>query len=120
MLAVASSAAPASNHRLGWASLRFAALLGFAMLAPAALPAGGADRRVPEVRRRESFCDPLLSVGCELLRCAPCQEAPALITLRPGVPLRVLRSWGAARGGRWLQVEAVMAAGEPARGWLSI
>ena len=120
MVAAAFCRAPASNHRLGWASLRLAALLGFAMLAPAALPAGGADRRVPEVRRRESFRDPLLTVGCELLRCAPCQEAPALISLRPGVPLRVLRSWGASRGDRWLQVEAVMAAGEPAKGWLSI
>ncbi|MCS5698616.1 SH3 domain-containing protein [Cyanobium sp. FGCU-52] len=110
---------PAWNHRLGWASLRLAALLGFAMLAPAALPAGGAERRVPEVRRRESFRDPLLTVGCESLRCAPRQEAPALVSLEPGVPLRVLRSWGSAHD-RWLQVEAVMAAGEPARGWLSI
>lgn len=120
MAAATSSRAAAANHRLGWASLRLAALLGFAMLAPAALPAGGADRRAPEVRRRESFRDPLLSVGCESLRCAPRQEAPALIALKQGVPLRVVRTWGSARGDRWLQVEAVMAAGEPARGWLSV
>jgi len=112
---------PAWNQRLGWASLRLAALLGFAMLAPAALPAGGADRRVPEVRRRESFRDPLLTEGCEALRCAPRQEAPSLIRLEPGVPLRILRSWQPRNGDRWLQVEAaVVAAGEPARGWLSI
>ncbi len=119
-MAGASSLAPAWNHRLGWVSLRLAALLGFAMLAPAALPAGGADRRVPEVRRRESFRDPLLTESCEALRCAPRQEAPSLIHLAPGVPLRILRSWQPGNGDRWLQVEAVMAAGEPARGWLSV
>jgi hypothetical protein len=34
--------------------LRWSWLLGVALLAPAALPAGGADRRQPEVRRREA------------------------------------------------------------------
>jgi hypothetical protein len=40
---------------------RWAALLGFALLAPAALPAGGGDRRLPEVRRRERGAEPLVS-----------------------------------------------------------
>jgi len=119
-MAAAPAIGPAWIHRLGWASLKLAALLGFAMLAPTALPAGGAERRVPEVRRRESFRDPLLTVGCEALRCAPRQEAPSLIHLEAGIPLRVLRSWRPGNGDHWLQVEAVMAAGEPARGWLSI
>jgi len=33
--------------RLGWASWKALALLGFALLAPAALPAGGGDWRLP-------------------------------------------------------------------------
>jgi hypothetical protein len=101
-----------------WTSWQLVALLGFALLAPAGLPAGGAERRLPEVRRRDSRRDPLLSVGCEILRCAPRQEAPTLIELEPGVPLRVLRQWLPASGPRWLHVETHIGAGEPARGWL--
>ena len=40
---------------------RWAALLGFALVAPAGLPAGGAERRSPEVRRRSSTLEPVLS-----------------------------------------------------------
>jgi hypothetical protein len=104
---------------MGFTSLRLVALLGFAMLAPAALPAGGGDRRLPEVRRRDSRREPLLSLGCETLRSAPRQEAPVLTRLQSGSPLRVLRSWLPADGRRWFHVETVLAAGEPARGWLS-
>ncbi|KEF40655.1 MAG: hypothetical protein ER33_15825 [Cyanobium sp. CACIAM 14] len=101
-----------------WVSWQLLALLGFALLAPASLPAGGGERRLPEVRRRDSRREPLLSVGGESLRCAPRREAPALAHLEPGMPLRVLRHWLPASGNRWLQVEAVVGAGEPARGWL--
>ena len=57
----------------GWQAL---ALLGFALITPAALPAGGADRRLPEVRRRQNSDEPLLSTGCLPLRCAPERRAP--------------------------------------------
>ncbi|MCP9891952.1 SH3 domain-containing protein [Cyanobium sp. Aljojuca 7D2] len=95
------------------AAWRWAALLGFALITPVALPAGGADRRSPEVRRR-NMGDPLLSTGAMALRLAPEQQAPALQDLSADQPLRVLRSWRGGSGQRWLQVQA-----GDRRGWLA-
>ncbi|WP_254216858.1 SH3 domain-containing protein [Synechococcus sp. CCY 9618] len=103
----------------GWPAWRWAALLGFALLAPAALPAGGAERRLPDVRRRERLGEPLLSDGTTHLHCAPGREAPVLVRLEPGAPLRVLRQWLEPGGRRWLQVEASTGAGRASRGWLA-
>lgn len=106
-------------HR-GLPLLRWAALLGFALLAPAALPAGGGERRVPEVRRRQGALEPLLSSASLSLRCAPERQAPVLAQLDEGVPLRVLRQWLSPQGRRWLRVEiAVASEGTPRRGWLA-
>jgi hypothetical protein len=97
---------------------RWAALLGLALLAPAALPAGGADRRLPEVRRRGSGPEPFLVEEGIALRCAPDSGAPVLTRLEPQEPLRVLRRWLAPDGRRWLRVAASTPLGRPARGWL--
>jgi hypothetical protein len=96
-------------------ALRWAALLSFALVAPAGLPAGGADRRLPEVRRRQAAQEPLLAPARLTLRCAPQQQAPAIAAVPLGEPLRVLRSWCTGSGKRWLQVEL---AGTRRRGWL--
>jgi hypothetical protein len=69
---------------------RWAWVLGFALIAPAALPAGGADRRQPAVRRRLA-AEPLLVADSVALRSAPRRHAPALVALQPGEPLRLLR-----------------------------
>jgi|Wag4MinimDraft_19_1082662.scaffolds.fasta_scaffold04030_4 hypothetical protein len=106
------------RSRLGWGPWRFAALLGFALVAPAGLPAGGAERRQPEVRRRQSQQEPLLSTGRQLLRAAPRHQAPVITQADLGAPLRVLRGWSDSGGGRWLQVELASPAGAR-RGWLS-
>ncbi len=103
---------------LGWASWQALALLGFALVAPAALPAGGGDRRLPELRRRQSSAEPLLSSTCLSLRCAPEQRAPLLARVEAGAPLRVVHQWLSPQGRRWLRVEASDLAGRPARGWL--
>ena len=107
--------APASPRLISW---RAAALLGFALLAPAALPAGGAERRLPEVRRRQSPADPLLAGSTVGLRCAPETRAPVLARLESDVPVRVLRRWLAPDGRLWLRVSSAAATGRPARGWL--
>jgi len=94
----------------GW---RWAALLGFALIGPVALPAGGADRRLPELRRR-SAGEPWLSTRPQTLQAAPERRAPALAQLRSDQPLRVVRSWHSPSGERWLQVEA-----DTRRGWVA-
>ncbi len=97
---------------------RWAAVLGLALLAPAGLPAGGADPRLPQVRRRISPAEPWLSEG-QGLRVAPVSQAPVLQTVEPGVPLRVVRRWLSPGGRTWLQVElGGVAAGRASRGWL--
>ena len=109
---------PAAPAPISW---RWAALLGFALFAPVTLPAGGADRRLPEVRRRQAG-EPLLSAATRTLQAAPECQAPALARLAADEPLRVLRSWRNPAGERWLQVEAAVAPTglAPARrGWLA-
>ena len=99
--------------------LQTAALLSFALFAPTALPAGGADRRPVEVRRRQTH-EPLLAIGSLDLRCSPEQQAPVLTRLPSGEPLQVLRRWRSPRGRQWLQVQASTSAGEAGRrGWIA-
>ena len=100
----------AATPQPGW---RWAALLGFALIGPVALPAGGADRRLPELRRRTAG-EPWLSTRTHSLQTAPERRAPALAQLQPDHPLRVVRSWHSPSGERWLQVEA-----DTRRGWLA-
>jgi hypothetical protein len=105
------------------ANLRALALLGFALLGPARLPAGGADLRLPEVRRRQSGREPLCMPEVAALRCSPQRQAPVIAEVAAGVPLRPLRRWCTACGQRWLQVELAAglthpAVASPRRGWL--
>ena len=97
---------------------RWATLLGLALVAPAGLPAGGADRRSPEVRRRTCALEPVLTATTSQLRCAPQHQAPALLVVASDSPLRVLRSWWEPNGQRWLLVEGAGPEGSR-RGWLA-
>ena len=104
------------------AALRWSWLLGVALIGPAALPAGGAERRQPEVRRRDA-AGPFLSGSDALLQGSPQVAAPALRHLEIGTPLQLLRRWRCADGHEWLQVQVAQPAalpvdGQPQRGWL--
>jgi hypothetical protein len=101
-----------------WPLWRWAALLGFALVAPAGLPAGGAERRLPEVRRRQSQAEPLLSPVRQALRCAPRHHAPMICCAEVGEPLRVLHRWTEPGGGSWLHVELASPSPAGRRGWL--
>ena len=111
-----SPQAPASPPP-GW---RWAALLGFALIGPISLPAGGAERRHPELRRRLSG-EPLLAESRADLKASPSCRAPALASVMGDEPLRILRGWQGRRGERWLLVEAgdgPASAERRRRGWL--
>ncbi|MFM7086708.1 MAG: SH3 domain-containing protein [Cyanobium sp.] len=101
---------------LGW---RWGALLAFALIAPVGLPAGGAERRHSEVRRRNAP-EPLITGDDVSLHAAPHCSAPVLGTLSSDEPLRVLRRWSSAGGTVWLQVQARMPAGCASRGWMPL
>ena len=96
--------------------LRWSWLLAIALLAPAALPAGGGERRAPQVRRRSSGDGPLYTVSSGTLRHSPMVVAPRLGSLHSGTPLRLLHHWAADDGLDWLYVQEV--SGSLRRGWL--
>jgi hypothetical protein len=97
---------------------QWAALLGFALLAPAGLPAGGAQARNLEVRRRVGAEEPLVSSTGEALLCSPQPQAPVLVALETGMPLTLLRAWRDPNGQRWLRVVARGPGDRAMRGWL--
>ena len=85
-------------------------------MAPASMPAGGADFRQPQVRRRVGVGGHLYVASEAPLRLSPMAVAPSLSTLRAGTSLRLLRRWSAADGNDWLHVQTV--SGDQRRGWL--
>ncbi len=95
--------------------LRWSWLLGVALMAPAALPAGGADWRQPQPRRRAAS-GPFHTSTDQPLRLSPLAVAPRLRTLKAGSSLRLLRHWSAADGQDWLHVQTL--SGDQSRGWL--
>ena len=95
--------------------LRWSWLLGVALMAPAALPAGGSDSRQPQLRRR-SGSGPLHLNADSPLQVSPLAVAPRLRTMPVGTSLRLLRRWSGSDGQDWLQVQTL--AGEQRRGWI--
>ena len=102
--------------------LRWGWLLGVALMAPAALPAGGAQRRLPPLRRQEGK-SPLLSGDSCVLRASPWVAAPAWRRVELGTPLQMLRHWRGDDGRDWIQVQVSSGQGLPSglqsvRGWV--
>lgn len=102
--------------------LRWSWLLGVSLFGPVALPAGGAERRLPQVRRQQAT-DPLLSGSDCLLHASPLVAAPALRQLEIGTPLQMLRHWRSEDGSDWIQVHVasgsvLSASVEQQRGWI--
>ena len=102
--------------------VRWGCVLGMALFAPVTLPAGGGELHKPAVLKRERSSPLLVSDQC-VLRSSPFVVAPALIKLKNGTPLRVLRSWESVDGDNWIQVQILSldfsAVGMSARrGWM--
>ena len=107
---------PVTASVSGWSQLRALALIGFALVGPAGLPAGGAEARIPELRRRQRASEPLTAPLAMGLRCEPRQQAPVIARAVAGAPMRPLRRWFGSDGRRWLQVELPPDAAGPIRG----
>ena len=102
--------------------LRWSWLLGVSLIGPVALPAGGAERRLPQIRRQQGS-SPLLSCSDCMLHSSPLVAAPALRRLEIGTPLQLLRHWRSEDGSNWIQVKVTSGhpltdAVERQRGWI--
>ena len=102
--------------------LRWSWLLGVSLFSPIALPAGGAERRLPQIRRQQGS-GPLLSGSNCVLHASPIVAAPALRRLEIGTPLQLLRSWRGEDGSDWIQVKvasgsSLSASVDQQRGWV--
>lgn len=98
--------------------LRWSWLLGLALIIPADLPAGGAQRRQPQVRRRNGS-GPVHTCAETTLQLSPMSVAPPLRPLAAGTSLRLLRRWTSVDGQDWFQVQS-LSGGEPQRGWVRV
>jgi len=84
--------------------LRWGWLLGVALLAPVALPAGGGQFGRLQLQSGDGSGILLTGDSCAL-RTSPFAVAPILRTFEIGTPLRFLRCWQSADGAEWVQVE---------------
>ncbi len=103
--------------------LRWGWLLSISLLAPISLPAGGAERNLPQIKQR-NLAEPFLAEKSISLKALPLAVAPSLCRLKIGTPFRLVRYWEAEDGSRWIYVE--IADGETKelinagrRGWLN-
>ena len=97
--------------------LRWSWLLGLALIVPADLPAGGAQRRQPLVRRRHGN-GPLFTSAETALQLSPIAVAPPLRHLSAGTSLKLLRRWTTEDGQIWLHVQDLSR--DPLRGWIRV
>jgi len=84
--------------------LHWGCLLIFALVAPIALPAGGAASRKAEVTYSKGKDFGLAGDSCVLLS-SPFLSSPSLCEIKLGTPLRVIRFWENEDGKRWIQVQ---------------
>ena len=104
--------------------IRWGWVLGIALLAPAAMPAGGGELRIQdEILLSRHQLEPLLSGEKCKLKSSPSPVAPSIRVLNTGTPMKLIRAWRAEDGKHWLQVQVSgLGIGIPSnfstRGWI--
>ena len=100
-------------------------LLSFALIAPIALPAGGANKtQLKLINRKEAYIC-VAGESCFLYP-FPSESAESYKNLDLGTSLRVIRLWQNTDGSNWLQVQLSQnsffnAPGlRPSRGWINV
>ena len=84
--------------------IRWSWLLGIALCAPVALPAGGSEKKIPHVRFNQSNSEPFLTEKVYFLRGSPMVFSPSLRTLDIGTPIKVLGYFETGDGKRWIRI----------------
>ncbi len=98
-------------------------VFGLALLTPVALPAGGCDSLVPEIRRTQIMSTQHIAFDSCFLRASPWKNSPILFELQPGTPISILRSWRNQKGNLWVQIKFADWEGigpTHRRGWVNV
>ena len=81
-------------------------LIGFALIGPITLPAGGIQRNLNEYKILNNSKEIILNKGCSL-HAYPKTNAKKLMDLNPGSSLSILRKWVVNERDIWVRVELV-------------
>ena len=79
-------------------------LIGFALIGPITLPAGGIQRNLNEYKSLDNSKEIILNSNCSLYT-FPKTNAKKLIVLNPGSTLSILRKWVVNDSDVWARVE---------------
>ena len=79
-------------------------LIGFALIGPISLPAGGIQRNLNEYKTLNNSKEIILNESCSLYT-FPKNNAKKLIVLNPGSSLSILRKWVVNERDIWARVE---------------
>ena len=79
-------------------------LIGFALIGPITLPAGGIQRNLDEYNILNSSKEIILNTNCPLYT-FPKSNAKKLLILNSGSSLSILRKWVVNEGDIWARVE---------------
>ena len=81
-------------------------LIGFALIGPITLPAGGIQRNLNEYKTLNNSKEIILNASCSLYT-FPKTNAKKLMVLNPGSSLSILRKWVVNETDIWARVELV-------------
>ena len=99
-------------------------LIGFALIGPITLPAGGIQRNLNEYKVLDNSKEMILNENC-ILYTFPKTNATKLIVLNSGSSLSILRKWLVHEKDAWARVELVTnrfidSPNRITRGWIKI
>ena len=99
-------------------------LIGFALVGPITLPAGGIQRNLNEYKSLNNSKEIILNANCSLYT-SPKTNAQKLMVLNSGSSLSILRKWFVNEKDIWLRVELVTnslidSPNRTRRGWVKL
>jgi len=81
-------------------------LLGIALVAPTALPAGGAQKSIIQ-QNRNNIGSPIIAMREFNLLSSASFDSSILTKVKVGTPVNVIKVWYSANGGKWLLVNVL-------------
>tara|TARA_Y100001968_G_C19325786_1_gene701631 strand:+ start:57 stop:395 length:339 start_codon:yes stop_codon:yes gene_type:complete len=78
-------------------------LLGFGLVAPTTLPAGGAQESIIQ-SRKNNFVSPIIALKDFDLHSSASRNASILTSVKAGTPVQILKVWDSHNNEKWLLV----------------